>query len=72
MTGKGEYVGRISLRHELNTGLETWGGHIGYEVRPSMRGRSLLAGILPHARTLGLERMLLHCDDSNAASICII
>ena len=76
MTGKGEYVGRVSLRHELNAGLETWGGHIGYEVRPSMRGRgyghALLAGILPHARTLGLERVLLHCYKSNAASTCII
>lgn len=72
----GEYVGRVSLRHRLNAGLEAWGGHIGYEVRPSVRGRgyghALLAGILPPARTLGLERVLLHCDDSNAASICII
>ena len=65
-------MGRVSLRHELNAGLETWGGHIGYEVRHSMQGRSLLAGILPHARTLGLERVLLHCDDSDAASTCII
>ena len=68
----GEYVGRVSLRHRLNAGLEAWGGHIGYEVRPSVRGRgyghALLAGMLPHARTLGLERVLLHCDDSNAAS----
>lgn len=68
----GEYVGRVSLRHRLNAGLEAWGGHIGYEVRPSVRGRgyghALLAGMLPHARTLGLERALLHCDDSNAAS----
>ena len=67
-----EYVGRVSLRHRLNAGLEAWGGHIGYEVRPSVRGRgyghALLAGMLPHARTLGLERVLLHCDDSNAAS----
>ena len=68
----GEYVGRVSLRHERNVGLETWGEHIGYEVRLSMRGRSLLAGILQHAHMLGLERVLLHCDDSNAASTCII
>ena len=72
----GEYLGRVSLRHTLNAGLEAWGGHIGYEVRPSMRGRghghALLAGILPHARTLGLGQVLLHCDDSNAASIRVI
>ena len=72
----GEYLGRVSLRHELTAGLEAWGGHIGYEVRPSMRGRgyghALLAGILPHARALGLERVLLHCDDINVASIRVI
>nr|WP_310583671.1 GNAT family N-acetyltransferase [Deinococcus sp.] len=71
----GEYVGRVSLRHRLNAGLEAWGGHIGYEVS-SVRGRgyghALLAGMLPHARTLGLTRVLLHCDDSNVASIRVI
>ncbi len=72
----GEYVGRVSLRHELTAGLEAWGGHIGYEVRPSMQGRgyghALLAGMLPYARALGLERVLLHCDDSNVASTRVI
>jgi predicted acetyltransferase len=72
----GEYVGRVSLRHTLTPGLGAWGGHIGYEVRPSARGRgyahALLAGILPHARPLGLERVLLPCDDSNAAPIRVI
>ena len=72
----GEYVGRVSLRHELTAGLEAWGGHIGYEVRPSARGRgyghALLAGMLPYARTRGLERVLLHCDESNVASIRVI
>ena len=72
----GEYVGRVSLRHELTAGLEAWGGHIGYEVRPSARGRgyghALLAGILPSAHALGLQRVLLHCDDSNAASVRVV
>jgi hypothetical protein len=35
----GEYIGRVSLRHVLNPHLEQWGGHIGYQVRPSRRGR---------------------------------
>ena len=72
----GEYVGRVSLRHSLNAGLEAWGGHIGYEVQPSRRGQgyghALLGGVLPHARALGLERVLLHCDESNMASIRVI
>ncbi len=71
-----EYVGRVSLRHTLNAGLEAWGGHIGYQVRLSRRGRgyghALLVGVLPHARALGLERVLLHCDDANVASARVI
>ena len=62
----GEYVGRVSLRHFLDPQLEQWGGHIGYQVRPSRRGQgyghALLGGVLPHARALGLERVRLHCD----------
>src|SRR5579863_6626943 len=27
-----EYVGRLSLRHELNDALLVWGGHIGYQI----------------------------------------
>ena len=67
-----EFVGRISLRHELNEMLARVGGHIGYEVRPSFRGRGLASAmlglVLPEARRLGLERVLLTCDDSNLPS----
>lgn len=72
----GEFLGRVGLRHTLTEGLLEWGGHIGYEVRPSARGRgvghALLAGVLPHARALGLARVLLTCDDDNLASARII
>lgn len=27
-----EYVGRMSIRHELNDWLRNYGGHIGYEI----------------------------------------
>lgn len=30
-----EYVGRMSIRHELNEWLKSYGGHIGYEVKPA-------------------------------------
>jgi predicted acetyltransferase len=33
---------------------------------------ALLAGVLPHARALGLERALLHCDETNVASARVI
>ncbi len=33
-------VGAIDLRHHINTPvLRAWGGHIGYSVRPSERGK---------------------------------
>jgi predicted acetyltransferase len=67
-----EYVGRISLRHELTEALLEWGGHIGYVVRPSARGRGLasaaLDGMLDVCRDLGIDPVLVTCDVDNVAS----
>jgi len=66
------YLGAISLRHRLNDFLLRAGGHIGYGVRPSARSRGVatwaLDAVLEHARALGLDRVLITCDDSNLAS----
>jgi len=66
------YLGAITLRHALNDFLLRAGGHVGYGVRPSARGRGLAAwalrSVLPHARALGLDRVLVTCEDSNLAS----
>jgi predicted acetyltransferase len=71
-----EYVGRISLRHELIGNLLNYGGHIGYDVRPSMRRRGFgtqqLALCLQEARERGFTRVLITCDDDNLGSIRII
>ncbi|WP_251067033.1 GNAT family N-acetyltransferase [Streptomyces sp. ISL-36] len=68
----GQYVGAIDLRHELNDFLLRAGGHIGYSIRPSARRRGLatwaLGAVLPEARALGLDRLLVTCDDDNIAS----
>jgi predicted acetyltransferase len=73
ITDAGNYAGAISLRHALNKFLLRIGGNIGYGIRPSARGRGLaawaLASVLPHARALGLDRVLVTCDDSNIASV---
>ena len=73
---EGQFVGRISIRHELNAALRVEGGHIGYDTAPSFRGRGvaseMLRQALPVARTLGLTEVLLTCDDTNAASIRVI
>ncbi len=70
------FVGRISIRHELNDALRAVGGHIGYDTVPSFRGRGvateMLRLALPVARGLGLAEVLVTCDDTNAASIRVI
>ena len=71
-----EFLGRVSIRHELTGFLPDYGGHIGYEIRPTERRRGYgtlsLKLVLPKARELGLNRVLLTCDDTNIGSIKII
>lgn len=70
------YLGRLSLRHELNGFLRTEGGHIGYVVRPSAQrrgfGTRMLAMALPAAAALGIDRALVTCDDDNVGSAKVI
>lgn len=71
-----DYIGRMSIRHELNDWLSEVGGHIGYDVRRSRRGKghgtAMLAEALRVARDLGIEQALLTCDDDNVASRIVI
>ncbi|WFE29436.1 GNAT family N-acetyltransferase [Solwaraspora sp. WMMD791] len=73
---QGSYLGAISLRHRLNDFLLRAGGHIGYGVRPSARGRRVatwaLGAVLPLAAARGLDRVLITCADGNAASARVI
>lgn len=67
-------VGRISIRHSLNEQLERVGGHIGYVVVPEFRRRGhateiLRQGLQITRAQLGIERVLLTCDDDNVGSI---
>jgi predicted acetyltransferase len=68
----GRIVGAVNIRHELNDYLFNIGGHIGYGIRPSERGKGyakrMLALALEAARELGLERVLVSCHELNRAS----
>lgn len=70
------YLGRVSIRHTLNQRLREFGGHIGYEIRPSERRKGYatlaLRLALERARDLGLERALVTCDVDNLGSRRVI
>lgn len=71
------YLGQTSVRPELGTPyLITYGGHIGYSIRPSRRrsgyGRRILELALVQCERLGLARVLVTCDEDNVASRRII
>lgn len=69
-------VGRTSIRHRLNDFLHAIGGHIGYAVLPSCRGRGYATEILQQslviARSHDVQRVLVTCDEGNAASARVI
>lgn len=69
-------VGYGKLRHYLNENLKKHGGHIGYVVRPSYRGKGygklMLTKLLKEATSLGIQDVLLTCNEDNVASRKII
>ncbi|MCY7396965.1 MAG: GNAT family N-acetyltransferase [Nocardioides sp.] len=68
----GELVGFLAFRHRLNPWLWEQGGHVGYSVRPARRreghARRALGLAVRRAPELGIDRVLVTCDDDNLAS----
>ncbi|MGN1128867.1 MAG: GNAT family N-acetyltransferase [Candidatus Flemingiibacterium sp.] len=66
------FVGAVNIRHYLNEGLLRTGGHIGDGVRPSERRKGVATAMiglaLEECRKLGIERVLMTCDDGNIGS----
>ncbi len=72
-----EFVGEVNIRHKLTEDLLKLGGHIGYGVRYSRQnegiGTKMLSLALTYAKNeLGLDKVLLTCNDDNYASIKVI
>ena len=65
-------VGISKLRHSLNEALLKIGGHIGFCIRPTERGKGyaneILTRTLTMALQMGIKKVLLTCGIENIAS----
>ncbi|HOP10404.1 MAG TPA: GNAT family N-acetyltransferase [Oscillospiraceae bacterium] len=65
-------VGVTQIRHRLNAELLKCNGNIGYHIRPSERRKGyateMLSLVLKKCRELGLEKVLVSCDNDNFGS----
>ena len=68
----GAVVGRVSVRHELNDFLLAEGGHVGYGVGRAHRRRGYATEMLRQSvvrlAALGVDRVLVTCDEDNVGS----
>lgn len=73
---QGEWLGKISIRHELTEYLRNFGGSIGYEIRPTQRkkgfGSIILELGLLIAKDMQLPEIIITCDATNIGSKRII
>ena len=71
-----KFIGEIGIRHELTESLLKYAGHIGYGIRYSCWGKGygtkMLALALKKAKSIGLNRVLITCDEDNIASAKVI
>ncbi len=69
-------TGITKLRHYLTDALREHGGHIGYCIRPTERGKgygnTILALTLVEARKIGIEKVMLTCNENNIPSRLMI
>lgn len=72
----GKYIGTVDIRHRLNWHLEKWGGHVHFNIRPSMRGKGyglkILQKAVPIINYLGIDKALITIDPTDEASKHIV
>ncbi len=71
------FIGEISIRHDLTDSLIRFGGNIGYRIHPEQRkkgyGVKMLNLTLEYIREIfDFKKVLITCDDGNMASIKVI
>ena len=65
-------LGMVQVRHYLNEYLRQIAGHIGYSIRPSERRKGYASAMVKEAlefcRSLGLDRVMISCEEHNEGS----
>lgn len=73
---KEEFIGEVVIRPRLNDTLLKYGGNIGYGIRYSKwnqgYGTRMLKLALVEAKKLGMDRVLITCDEDNYGSEKVI
>lgn len=68
----GHIYGLANLRHELKGNLREIGGHVGYGIRPTERGKGYgtiqLGLLLEKMKELNIEQALITCRENNIGS----
>lgn len=71
-----KYIGTVDIRHRLNWHLEKWGGHVHFNIRPSMRGKGygmkILQKAIPIINYLGIDKALVTLNPKDEAAIRIV
>lgn len=72
INGLDEIIGTLRIRSELNQVTSIDGGHVGYDLSPSQRGKGLgkkvMALIKETSKVLGLESLLITIESDNISS----
>ena len=75
-SGKGQALGFLNLRLRLSNFLLEEGGHIGYSIRPSERGKGYAKETLRQglqvAKEKNIKKALVTCSVNNPASRAVI